>query len=232
MTFNQKHTALLVFSLSAKKEKERKAIFGKQYRKDNETFVDLLIQKTRDVAYRAGIDVVWMDERHQRGDFFSERISNAFEELFNAGYENVISIGNDCPDLSVDIIKGSIKELKTKKMVLGPANDGGVYLLGIHKSIFDKTRFLELPWQKATLLSEFINYAKNQDFDFVLLDCLKDLDSFKDALTYSKERPLTHLARFFKTILTFLKNNYFTSSDVVLPNRYHAYNGLRAPPQV
>ena len=232
MIANQTNTALLVFSLSAKKEKERKAIFGKKYKQDNEKIFDLLIQKTQNIAYRSGVDVIWMDEHQQQGDSFSEKISNAFQKLFKAGYQNVISIGNDCPDLSIDILKYSIEELKTKKMVLGPAKDGGVYLLGIHKSVFDKSKFFQLPWQKDSLLKGFIDYAKDRNLHLVLLKYLRDLDSFKDVFLYSKEKPSTDFSRLLKTILTSQKGTYFSSDDTISSTSCHTYNGLRAPPQV
>lgn len=89
VNLGQQNTALLVFSLSADNEITRESIFNKHQKKENAAFFDILIQQTKDLAYQSGIDVFWVDEHQQIGIDFSSRFVNAFQRLFDKGYENV-----------------------------------------------------------------------------------------------------------------------------------------------
>ena len=227
---HKKSTALLVFSLSAQKESERKTFFGKHRKREDTAFFDLLIRKTEDLALRSGIDVFWMDESRQSGTSFSEKFANAFQDRFDHGYENVVSIGNDCPDLTLDVLQGAIAGLNDKKMVMGPSTDGGVYLLALHKTAFDRSRFLALPWQTSGLASGLRRYATSLDMGFDLLDPLSDLDTYDDLRRYSRTRPLTRIGRLFKAIADRKKDSFRILDDRAPSSSGQLHIGLRAPP--
>jgi len=59
----------------------------------------------------------------------------------------VITIGNDTPILKSHHIVEASRQLESKNVVLGPSLDGGFYLLGIHKTHFNREQFIDLPWQ-------------------------------------------------------------------------------------
>ncbi len=69
----------------------------------------------------------------QNGLDLGERMANAFEYLFNKGYEKIILMGSDVPTLTVDTIVESFGLLNTSDCVLGPGFDGGYYLIGMKK---------------------------------------------------------------------------------------------------
>ncbi|WP_437370140.1 TIGR04282 family arsenosugar biosynthesis glycosyltransferase [Maribacter litoralis] len=232
MKLNQKDTALLVFSLSAEKEIERKHIFDKNFRNENTAFFNILIDQTRRLAEQSGVDVFWVDEHHQTGKDFSTRFTNAFQELFDAGYKNVVSIGNDCPDLTVQLLKEAIQKLGTKKLILGPSRDGGIYLLGIHRDVFDKNDFLMLPWQTSALQKSLKNHFNGQKNDCEVLSELEDLDSGKDALHYANINTSTVLGRFILVIGLSTRSVFPISNDFIPSSNRYSYVGLRAPPTV
>jgi glycosyltransferase A (GT-A) superfamily protein (DUF2064 family) len=232
MITNQKETALLVFSLSREKEIERKAIFYGYHKKGNRTLFHLLIRQTEKLALQSGIDVFWIDEHQQTGPDFASRFTNAYQRLFDEGYENVVSIGNDCPDLSMELLRTAINSLQCKSMVLGPSSDGGVYLLGINKTVFDKDSFHRLPWQTDALQQGLETYGQNQDIEVEWLQELNDIDSFKDLQDYVQTSPSTVVARLFWAIMESKRVVFSIFNDLIPFYFKYSHIGLRAPPIV
>lgn len=232
MITNQKETALLVFSLSREKEIERKAIFYGYHKKGNRTLFHLLIRQTEKLALQSGIDVFWIDEHQQTGPDFASRFTNAYQRLFDEGYENVVSIGNDCPDLSMELLRTAINSLQCKPMVLGPSSDGGVYLLGINRTVFDKDSFHRLPWQTEALQRGLDTYGQTQDIEVEWLQELSDIDSFKDLRDYVQTSPSSVVARLFRAIME-CKGVVFSIFNDLIPSFFkYSQIGLRAPPIV
>jgi glycosyltransferase A (GT-A) superfamily protein (DUF2064 family) len=232
MNVNHKKTALLVFSLSAKKESHRKHIFGKQNAAENTVFFDALIRQTQTLAAKSNIDVVWVGEQQQVGNTFTVRYANAYQNLFDKGYQKVISIGNDCPDLTSEVLETAIQQLNNRDIVAGPAKDGGIYLLGLDKKAFNKKEFLELPWQTAKLYQEIKENSAAKNTTIFSLGYLADIDSARDAQTYQKERPYTFIGLLIKKIFSQL---HFISVQFTI-EAFHQTSilsfGLRAPPSV
>jgi len=232
MITNLKKTALMVFSLSAEKESHRKHIFGKQHTAENAVFFDALIQQTQILAAKSNIDVVWVGEQQQVGNTFTERYANAYQNLFNEGYQKVISIGNDCPDLTSEVLETAIQQLNFQDIVVGPAKDGGVYLLGLDKKAFNKKEFLEFPWQTAHLYQEIKKSSAAKNIDIFSLKFLADIDSANDARAYQKASPNTLLGKLIQKIL--IKLNFILQQIENEVNNQFLYLpfGLRAPPLV
>ena len=232
MKLDKKNTALLVFSLSAEKEIIRKTIFYKHQKKENTVFFKLLIQQTKAIADQSGIDVFWVDEHQQIGNDFATRFGNAFQRLFDLGYENVVSIGNDCPDLTHQLMQDAIEKVQTRKLVLGPSRDGGIYLLGINKNIFDITKFQQLPWQTSSLQQSLEKYVQLEEEDCYLLDELNDLDICKDVFNYVRLNPSTIISRFFEAIKLSIRIIIPVVNDFIRSLLSYSYVNFRAPPSV
>ncbi|MGJ8736881.1 TIGR04282 family arsenosugar biosynthesis glycosyltransferase, partial [Zobellia laminariae] len=136
-----KDTAILIFSLSAQLEAERKSLFGKRNKKSSKGFFDILINRTHEIATSTKADVFVIDESLQKGTSFGERYANAFQELFDQGYTKVLSIGNDTPDLTASVLEQAVDRIQNNDLVIGPSTDGGVYLLGMHREFFNLNEF-------------------------------------------------------------------------------------------
>ena len=169
---NQK-TAILIFANSAEKEVERKSFLSA------EVFAALNSHTLKTVE-KSGIDYFHISEKQQIGTSFGERFSNAINAIFNKGFNNVITIGNDTPHLKTHHLVDTLHQLETKDVVLGPSKDGGFYLMGIKKAQFNKETFIELPWQTNRLHKSIATIAATKNLEVQFLELLNDIDSKED----------------------------------------------------
>ena len=114
----------------------------------------------------------------QIGDSLGDKMANAFEEVFKVGYQKVVIIGSDCYELSTEIINQAFDCLANTDTVIGPAKDGGYYLLGMKD--FNKTLFQNKSWSTNEVLNETINDINALNLRCHLLVTLSDIDEEKD----------------------------------------------------
>lgn len=114
----------------------------------------------------------------QCNDELGGKMKNAFKELFNMGYEKVAIIGSDCFELTTAIIEEAFALLKNKDVVIGPAKDGGYYLLGMKKLI--EPVFENKQWSTESVFNETINDLTENSFSFASLPALTDVDTEED----------------------------------------------------
>ena len=116
----------------------------------------------------------------QRGADLGERMSNAFRDALEYGTNKAVIIGTDCYDLTSTIIADAFSELSNFDIVIGPALDGGYYLLGMnthHPSLFDN-----MEWSTEAVLLETLTRCGDLDLRYFLLPVLSDIDEEKDLL--------------------------------------------------
>ncbi len=114
----------------------------------------------------------------QEGNNLGERMKNAFIKGFEDGYNRIVLIGSDLPEINSSHIKNGLQALKTNNVVFGPAIDGGYYLVGMTKMydfIFDNK-----PWSQSNLLDVTSKELKQNNTSFALLNSLNDIDTFED----------------------------------------------------
>lgn len=138
---------------------------------------------TRNVFYSDEIENDGWDEDsfnkfEQEGDSLGDRMNNAFEQVFALGAKKAVIIGSDCPELSADIIEKAFEILNEKDLVIGPAKDGGYYLIGMKKLY--PVLFKGKKWSTASVLQETINDIIEKDLSYNLLPELSDLDNLDD----------------------------------------------------
>lgn len=114
----------------------------------------------------------------QEGHTLGERISNVFKRLFASGFKKVVVIGSDSPDIPLRYIEDAFKALGRASLVLGPAKDGGYYLVGMN--VFDERPFQEIPWSTSKVLDETLKRAHSHHIPFELVSEWHDCDSFDD----------------------------------------------------
>ena len=114
----------------------------------------------------------------QKGEHLGERMKNAFIKGFEDGYERIVLIGSDLPDINFSHIENGLQNLKTNNVVFGPAIDGGYYLVGMSK-MYDSI-FNNKPWSQSNLLDITLEELKHNNISFALLDPLNDIDTFED----------------------------------------------------
>ena len=118
------------------------------------------------------------DEVHlQQGSGLGERMKNAFEFLLNR-YEQVVLIGSDLPDLSAQLLQKAFELLQENDLVLGPALDGGYYLIALRAP--QPQLFEDITYSNAHVLKRTLAIAKASHLSVGLLEPLRDLDTFED----------------------------------------------------
>lgn len=111
----------------------------------------------------------------QKGKDLGERLQNIFSQLFSIGYKMVAIIGTDSPDLPIEYIKKAFSALKGKTgLVLGPAEDGGYYLIAMSKEC--KEIFKDITWSTDTVFKETMEKAKRAGLKLAILPKWYDVD--------------------------------------------------------
>jgi rSAM/selenodomain-associated transferase 1 len=115
-----------------------------------------------------------------------ERMAHAFAEAFAAGAGRVVIIGTDCPGLSADLLRQAFAQLATHDLVVGPATDGGYYLLGMKQ--LHARLFTDKQWSTATVLPATLADAARLGLRVAQLPTLADVDSAADLAAWRAGR--------------------------------------------
>lgn len=112
----------------------------------------------------------------QKGEDLGERMQEAFSDLFDIGYERLVIIGSDLLELTQKEIEIAFKILESNFFVVGPAIDGGYYLLGMTR--LKKELFRNKNWSTDSVLQDSIEDIKNESY-YVLPE-KNDIDTYED----------------------------------------------------
>jgi hypothetical protein len=111
------------------------------------------------------------------------RMARAFQAAFSDNLRRAVIIGTDIPGISADMVRRAFNRLLEKELVLGPAADGGYYLIGLRHSSFERARPLlsaEIPWGTDRVLKRTENMAAEAGLSYDLLETLQDIDRPED----------------------------------------------------
>lgn len=172
--------AILLFTRSAGEEAAHKQFLSHGGRAANAAVAAQLITHAAAVARRAGADFIQIDSGQQVGATFGERLVGAMRQAFGRGYEQLIVIGNDCPQLTAPLLRQAVAAVRQTGAVLGPATDGGVYLLGLSRARFATGTWAGLPWQTRQLGAALRRQLQAQGAVVLRLPGLADVDSEAD----------------------------------------------------
>lgn len=115
--------------------------------------------------------------KQEEGDL-GFRMQSAFAGAFEGNYEKVVIIGSDCYELDADTIRDAFKQLDNNDCVVGPANDGGYYLLGMRQ--FVPELFEDVAWSTDAVYPSTIAECEKQKLSVVSLKEMTDIDEFCD----------------------------------------------------
>ncbi|MBI5149912.1 MAG: TIGR04282 family arsenosugar biosynthesis glycosyltransferase [Candidatus Omnitrophica bacterium] len=113
----------------------------------------------------------------QCGGGLSERLIRSFHEAFQRGGKRVMALGSDTLGLTTDIIQHGFEALQSSDVVIGPAEDGGYYLIGL--SSFQPELFQGISWSTDTVLQQTYNHISKLGLSYQILTPLEDLDEMK-----------------------------------------------------
>ena len=125
-------------------------------------------------------DDVWdantYEKKLQEGSDLGEKMINAFKEGFAAGYKNIIVIGSDLYDIHPEDLNHAFEQLGEHDFVVGPAEDGGYYLLGMNKLL--PALFTNKKWGTDDVLQSTLQDLQKETY--FLLEEKNDVDYFED----------------------------------------------------
>ena len=116
----------------------------------------------------------------QKGADLGERMKNSFVEAFKMGSKRVVLVGSDIPDLPLEFMEEAFSSLKKKDAVIGPAYDGGYYLLGFKDKTFSPRVFEGMPWGTETVFDKTVQALKRLGQKIHTLPYQRDIDTAED----------------------------------------------------
>ncbi|PIQ86043.1 MAG: hypothetical protein COV74_06315 [Candidatus Omnitrophica bacterium CG11_big_fil_rev_8_21_14_0_20_45_26] len=128
----------------------------------------------------------WLGEKEthyeaQRGRDLGERLQNAIAGAFRSGVQKVLVVGSDTINLQSCLLRTSLEVLHCYDVVLGPAKDGGYYLIGMKS--FHAGLFTAIHWSAPEVLKETVARIKKLQLSYQLLTELEDLDDIDNLMT-------------------------------------------------
>lgn len=116
----------------------------------------------------------------QKGGGLGERMSTALEEAFSAGDDAAVLIGSDIPDLPQRILDEAFSALERVDAVIGPAEDGGYYLVGFRREAFLPALFDGIPWSTDRVLAATLALLRERGRTVRVLSSWRDVDTLED----------------------------------------------------
>jgi len=108
----------------------------------------------------------------------------AFHQAFQEGVEKVVIVGTDCPGLNEDLCQKAFEEIDRNEVVLGPAKDGGYYLIALRRPT--EELFRGIPWGTGEVLAKTLETARRLGLRVSLLKTLDDVDRPEDLPVWEK----------------------------------------------
>lgn len=188
------HSALIIFVKNPEKGKVKTRL-GRSVgdEKALEVYHELLritksvadpLSVNKQVWYSQFVDKndLWSDGNYEKcpqtGETLGQRMQNAFQKAFESGDQKVVIIGSDCASLRTEIVQEAFDELDSHDVVVGPAQDGGYYLLGMSA---DYTELFEgKSWSTSSVLKSTLVQIENLQLSHHLLPTLNDIDTEAD----------------------------------------------------
>jgi glycosyltransferase A (GT-A) superfamily protein (DUF2064 family) len=159
-----------MFSRSAQAEAEKKS-FGVS-KSDAIRIHEQLQLETEQTIIASGLPFIRSTEATQRGNSFGQRLTNAVLDCWAKGYQKLIVVGGDTPELSAADIGRAYQALQAGHTAVGNNFRGGSFLIGLQKDSFRQNEFAALPWQTNRLgcaLKKELSVGLDLDTQEVLL---------------------------------------------------------------
>ena len=123
----------------------------------------------------------------QQGNDIGMRMATAFQRVFASGTDYAILMGSDLPDLDEEIIKIAFTKLKNHEVVIGPASDGGYYLIGFQRGYFTRKIFKGIKWSSDQVYSQTFKKICDLNLSMYVLPERNDIDTFDDVKLFLNE---------------------------------------------
>jgi uncharacterized protein len=131
--------------------------------------------------------IAWLGPKYyylpQSGEDLGDRMAAAFADVFSDDVEEALLIGSDIPGLTTGIVEEAFASLATKDAVIGPADDGGYYLIGFKKNRFAPGIFHDMVWSTSTVFRKTLDRLREASVTLHVLPEMTDIDTIDDLRT-------------------------------------------------
>ncbi|MGA7937789.1 MAG: TIGR04282 family arsenosugar biosynthesis glycosyltransferase [Kovacikia sp.] len=107
-----------------------------------------------------------------------DRMFHACQSAWNDGYHSMVILGTDCPELDAALLQKAFQELQQQDLVVGPATDGGYYLIGLRQPVPEL--FQGITWSTSTVFQQTLEIAAALGLTIACLPTLSDVDQPED----------------------------------------------------
>lgn len=153
----------------------------------------------------------WLGDRNflpQRGKDLGERMLNAFKDAFGLNYNSCVLTGSDLPDLSLLTIEHGLNSLDKYPACIGPAKDGGYYLIGFRADKLTEIPFIDMHWSTPLVFQQTMQKFKTANLGAFVLQEHSDIDTLQDLKSLLQNNELEkNCPKTFKTYQDYLRNN-------------------------
>ena len=143
-----------------------------------------LVQVKADLRICCDAGMAWLGPQHvyqpQQGDDLGARMRTALADAYAAGYERVVVLGSDIPDFPHELAQKALDDLDLHDAVIGPAFDGGYYLIGFRRDRFLPGVFDGMEWSGASVYAATMERLEAARLDVVRLPEWNDVDTMWD----------------------------------------------------
>ncbi|UCF99174.1 MAG: TIGR04282 family arsenosugar biosynthesis glycosyltransferase [Spirochaetaceae bacterium] len=116
----------------------------------------------------------------QRGGDLGERMVNALQDVFSEGAERAVLIGSDIPEIDSDLLERYLDILREYPMAIGPAADGGYYLIGFQRKHVHPLLFDGIEWSTEQVFEQTLQRARSLELPCFIGEELRDVDTIED----------------------------------------------------
>ncbi|MFT4757845.1 MAG: glycosyltransferase A (GT-A) superfamily protein (DUF2064 family) [Vicingaceae bacterium] len=219
-------TAVLLFNSTSKQQASIMQLAPNMPAKKVSGLLEVLNSRVRSLVKKTKLPLFQV-EIGKHSDFGSQT-HEAYQKLFDLGFESVVGITNDCPALTIEDILLAATSLKSQQVVLGPAKDGGLYLFGLRKNQLSKQDFTQLNWQSKSLINGVKEICITKSV--VVLATKADMDTAADIIAVFHLK-FEFLSDFFKQIFSFTQRIVRELTEVRIQLFFKSLS-LRAPPML
>ncbi|MFQ5804984.1 MAG: TIGR04282 family arsenosugar biosynthesis glycosyltransferase [Phycisphaerae bacterium] len=151
--------------------------WAERLKRSGEAMVEVRFEGGSEASMRSRFGYGFYYVPQGQGDL-GARMARAAGEAFHGGADAVVMVGTDCPDITANLVRSAFEALRINDLVLGPAHDGGYYLIGLRRPI--RSLFADTAWGTGRVLEETVGRATELGISYTLLQELRDVDRPED----------------------------------------------------
>ena len=219
-------TAVLIFASLKQASNKFSPCSPKTARKLFRTLTDLILSACRKTFRENVFLAIPPNEDHelektgvpiiqQAGDTFADRLLSSVTQVFRQGYDRILIVGNDCPQLNDRLLRQAKESFESSEILLGPDHKGGLYLIGITRETV--ALLSGIRWNTDTDFAEIVKACQSQNIHCAILETCTDLDNLSDLQRAMFKREVIRIPQ-LRGLLSSLRQPWISSCSFFSPD--------------